>query len=133
MQELRHDRRMARYIIQKGLDFVFRKRRKRQRDMVGRAPRPLHLRSQRLPLTVHGNDRAASRIHPPTRQTVRMVCLLERFQPLASPPGIAILQFHRLFLTSVRFSLLYEIVTMQAIDRDGFCGECFVSEIVTLS
>ena len=49
MQELRHDRRMSRYIIQKGLDFVFRKRRKRQRDMVGRAPRPLHLRSQRPP------------------------------------------------------------------------------------
>ena len=57
MQELRHDRRMARYIIQKGLDFVFRKRRERQRDMVGRAPRPLHLRSQRLPLPAHGNDR----------------------------------------------------------------------------
>ena len=123
MQELRHDRRMARYIIQKGLDFVFRKRRERQRDMVGRAPRPLHLRSQLLPLTVHGNDRAASRIHPPARQTVRMVRLLERFQPLASPPGIAILQFHRLFLTSVRFSLLYEIVTVQAIGCDGFRRE----------
>ena len=120
MQELRHDRRMARYIIQKGLDFVFRKRRERQRDMVGRAPRPLHLRSQRLPLPAHGNDRAASGIHPPARQTVRMVRLLERFQPLASPPGIAILQFHRLFLASVRFSLLYEIVTRQAIGRDGF-------------
>ena len=87
--------------------------------MVGRAPRPLHLRSQRLPLTAHGNDRTASGIHPPARQTVRMVCLLKRFQPLASPPGIAILQFHRLCLTSVRFSLLYEIVTVQAIGRDG--------------
>ena len=123
MQELRHDRRMARYIIQKGLDFVFRKRRERQRDFVGRAPRPLHLRSQRLPLPAHGNDCAASRIHPPARQTVRMVCLLERFQPLASPPGIAILQFHRLFLTSVRFSLLYEIVTRQAIGCDRFRRE----------
>ena len=133
MQELRHDRRMARYIIQKGLDFVFRKRRERQHDIVGRAPRPLHLCGQRLPLTAHGNDRAASRIHPPARQTVRMVRLLERFQPLASPPGIAILQFHRLFLASVRFSLLYEIVTRQAIGRDRFRGECFVSQIVTLS
>ena len=123
MQELRHDRRMARYIIQKGLDFVFRKRRERQRDMVGRAPRPLHLRSQSLPLPAHGNDRAASGIHPPARQTVRMVCLLKRFQPLASPPGIAILQFHRLFLASVRFSLLYEIVTVQAIGCDGFRRE----------
>ena len=88
--------------------------------MVGRAPRPLHFRGQRLPLPVHGNDRAASRIHPPARQTVLVISLLERFQPLASPPGIAILQFHRLFLTSVRFSLLYEIVTVQAIGRDGF-------------